>query len=737
MQGEIASKNKLSKLLPSLILDLMYPTFSNNLKDNSSVHSGSSTITDRSRTAFLNGSLNRGRMIPRSNSTSDLFEVPEAQKNANIRKKKPLNGQFPPTGSNIVASQSTSSLTSIGRKNPQGSRAFNNLPSPHGRKKSSKQKDVQNLRGRPQGQQQNRHPMRKGPYISQVKSFSSYSLEPKNSLNPIPERRQSDYRLTPYQLQRKQMKDSFQFPNGESFTPRNRLGQNFPRSNSSTTLNKSAAPLLYPLSRSQSMNSLPLRPNKIQNPIRMGNSSSPVESGSSDSSYNSMRDHSSSGSTNLSSGPSTHSSNSALPLTSFGKDARKSPLTINVNCVASINDEAKMQVMTNSEQVPLSDSLINNDRKPAQTMSQKTLNMVDPSQKAGKLSNSSKPKEDTKTKRGSMTRLSNFFKKIFSLQSSTTSRCTSISSSANPVIPRESYKKKNKRKLLDPDNSPSSSDAVSATEAEPKPKQKNQHRDANSSADIETGGSRSSDHMIESDTEYTAEDDDDPDDILMDTDLVFDSLLLKANSNRSSCLQKQNELRQKLEEFPPSRPSSCDIETKVIANKQKAQDEDSHIDYDLVSEFSRLGTFIQDSPTADTLNLPPRSARRPALTNKESAKSFYHPHPEADFSSELIKRLFRDWKTVHVDIRTPSPVESIPQQPDGKELRFADEVYVNDTWSPSVYERSDKRFIKNRRRMMQLENLGFIHAIKIELNEFKRNDMVVHQESVRFTHFFL
>lgn len=100
----------------------------------------------------------------------------------------------------------------------------------------------------------------------------------------------------------------------------------------------------------------------------------------------------------------------------------------------------------------------------------------------------------------------------------------------------------------------------------------------------------------------------------------------------------------------------------------------------------------------------------------------------------MIKRLQENWDNIHFDSAPPVMANGGSRE---KSLRFAHDVYVKHTWSPIEYFRSDKRFIRERRRMMQLENSGFVNSIKRELNEYKRDEMAVHIDSAKFTHFFV
>lgn len=231
--------------------------------------------------------------------------------------------------------------------------------------------------------------------------------------------------------------------------------------------------------------------------------------------------------------------------------------------------------------------------------------------------------------------------------------------------------------------------------------------------------------------------DEDDDDMLMDIDLVFDSLLLKNSRPTPNPIiigdeEHKTNVRNEKSDTPKS------------AETQSPEDEPM-IDYDLLAEFSKLGKYIIDE-NSDVANKrlvpPPRSLKRPQLPNKDSAVGFYNQHAgrnprQMRFGDRLMQNLHRDWETVHVNCKMQSTSSGRSVKDGCTSIRFANAIYVNDTYSPAEYERSDKKFIKNRRRMMQMQNMAYIKAVKVELNEYKRRDMVVHVDSVSNTHYFI
>lgn len=76
-----------------------------------------------------------------------------------------------------------------------------------------------------------------------------------------------------------------------------------------------------------------------------------------------------------------------------------------------------------------------------------------------------------------------------------------------------------------------------------------------------------------------------------------------------------------------------------------------------------------------------------------------------------------------------------------KSLRFADEVFITLTWSPWEYVRSTEEYMDNitpENGTVARESNAFHKAeIKRELNEYKRKEMVIHRDSLQYTHFFV
>lgn len=605
-------------------------------------------------------------------------------------------------------------------------------------------------------------------------------------LGPIPEARRA--KLTPYQQQRRQMRNSFQFPNGENFTPKNRY-----MSKSSSTLSLASrtqsmgsmtprtvgpmrrgmqggmpGPMLRPMPgsmpgpmpgpmpgaiagptqgstrtampRSQSLTSLRPTPAQLRGPLPrpLGHlSASPVNSTDSTVSSNSG--------SSVGSKATTVTTPERNVKTAFGPafvpeaelEETRQEMGSGLEPIIEPKPEAMAIPKVEAKLEPAVEP------RPESRWKQKlSRSVAEPAKKSAEpveLSNETVVPSDTPQPQGdtpepTKSKLGKLFRKIFN--SSTTGsvmrkrkrnqrdNSATPSSSSSPVLAPPP--KARHRVAATAEGSPLSSPLgiglakdLNNNESPTNLSKSDSHEDWQMGVD-----GRKASLTASLDTE---------DDVLMDTDLVFDSLLLKANSSSTSSWKRQQDLQSKLQALASPKKSQEESDTGL--RKQMSEENDPNIDYELVLEFSKLGSYIETpgaSPTRGSFpTLPQRSPKRPTLPNKHLAKSFY----DQDYSdSKLIKRLQENWNAIHFDSMPPVTTNGLIHK---KSLRFAQDIYVKDTWSPQDYHRSDKNFIKDRRRMMQLENSGFINAIKRELNEYKRHEMTVHGESTKFTHFFV
>lgn len=742
--------------------------------------------------------------IPRSSSTSDLFDasIPPA---INSRRRK--------VGSGLKNNFSSSDVWSIPASTPTEATSSSSAAS----LKST----------------------------STTRSVRRYQLPP-----PRP--------LTPYQLQRKQMKSSFQFPNGENFTPRNRC---MVRSSSSVqlatqTVQRQPAVQLPPsraqtlkgfrvggdftmddMPRSQSLTSLsPLPRNTLfhNSPIGLHSSANPLENsnstetvlssnGSNESTRDSIRDSTRGSSSSVQSKPTTVSTSDkevyppSKPFLPVGEQAgspsgsldstndeefqsARASLITEEPTTDSEEDQESLRLEPGSPlQVGLEPEEITEDQLDEESgirQDDMSVQAPEPGPEPGPESQReplrepeldevnaeghifgqgvqelpSMPGKNSNTSKKS--KFGKFFRKIFRNTASNGLRkrkriqTPNSSSSSSPVVVPPS-KTRHRNVSVTEGGSPISNTRGSsvkevrsnAAEQEQQTMQQNPTQEIHSSGiNSGTNSNNKIDKPRQSSLTPSLEVDED---VLMDTDLVFDSLLLKADSNHPSACNRQRDLQLKLqtlaspEASPTDRKECGSLGWNSVSNpgsliKDGTDDNDSNVDYELIQEFSKLGNYIEGSsnelePIENPKNLedqakihiprtnspPQRSSRRPSLPNKDLAQSFYG---SCDGDTRMIKRLQESWDNVHFDSAPPVMTNEGSRE---KSLRFAHDIYIKDTWSPIEYFRSDKRFIRERRRMMQLENSGFVNSIKKELNEYKRNEMAVHIDSAKFTHFFV
>ncbi|AMD22239.1 HGL101Cp [Eremothecium sinecaudum] len=244
---------------------------------------------------------------------------------------------------------------------------------------------------------------------------------------------------------------------------------------------------------------------------------------------------------------------------------------------------------------------------------------------------------------------------------------------------------------------------------------------------------------------------------LFDIDLVFDSLLLK-NGGEETPVTTNNKI------LTGTVSNEADKETvKEEQNEERRNSITYEIDYDLIHDFSKLGHYINTGvggnnmdDQVSSLTPPPRSNRRPIgkgaqlFRGSEERITLDKDHTQED---RILNNLQVNWKTVHINVTMPrqncsstssisisSPTDSATSEKSDKShkrLEFADDIYVNDTYSHLEYRRSDKNFLKERRQlMMSIKGLSFVHSVKAELNEYKKYEMQVHPESKQNTQLF-
>lgn len=599
------------------------------------------------------------RLVPRSNSTSNLFSLSSTFSKLNVRndaeynsfgpnKKRHVhryeNGQDPMTRTNSFPARS-SSMTAAQRNNKT---AFFTV------KQRNSYHEGLNEDYYRQGQCQN----------------------PPNTARMY-------RKLTPYQIQRSKMKTSFRFPNGEVFQPK-------PEGKNSTSSKKISLSSKNPFSFSfgQKGGSAPLEKFPAQVP-----SAPNTETFQDTNSLN---------------------SSSSVPSTTKSSIASSSPIsTVNTptSCTESHTDDDDFENKTVTISYSFQNAVTethNSHIEKLNMLNEKDVKLPTKSGPLGrkKRSNSGHCKNECK-KSSSRLNLGSVLKKLWS------------SSGKSNTKPNKKYPKKK----LDPSN-----DIAEHFDELP---------------DIEN------DIDLMDATLNSIEIDDD--ETLMDANSIFDDLLSKEN-NKNDSRQKQLEIRQKLHETAPN--GHTDTSRR---NMKENGINDALFDKTIIEDFSKLGEYIIDTRNQP----PPRSTKRPSLDNNESARHFYSLPTDSrqhlfgtvslpmNVGNDIVDRLRNDWEYIRFeDFENSSPkcsssnVEAVSKPTKKKGVRFAEEVCLASTWSSNVYERANPEFIMNRHRLLWMMKVNpsmnkAMNEVKLELNYFKRNEMVVHKNSKCFTHYLI
>ena len=148
-------------------------------------------------------------------------------------------------------------------------------------------------------------------------------------------------------------------------------------------------------------------------------------------------------------------------------------------------------------------------------------------------------------------------------------------------------------------------------------------------------------------------------------------------------------------------------------------------------------------PPVQTIQTPPSPPHEPIHLGDDSTfpmLSEISSTDQQDFdSSRLIDRLQNQWEIIHQDI----PISQIVQDsiidsymPKSK-VSFGNEIFVNETYSAEEYDRADpEEIIPVKDRKLVFDNeFGFIDEVKYEVNQYKRNEMMIHMDSIKFVQF--
>ncbi|CDO95375.1 unnamed protein product [Kluyveromyces dobzhanskii CBS 2104] len=540
----------------------------------------------------------------------------------------------------------------------------------------------------------------------------------------IPEHK-THHRMTPYQIQRSHMKQSFQFPNGENFTPRRQLS----KSASSISLHKqrhiATQPSVAPMPRSSSMVtvSLPQHQQALRSSVQapsMGSQGLPVGSF--------QRHHISSNHLRHVASANDAKSNTHVPSLTGAKFPDKSSLTassLQFNRLQAHQSQVSISSFSNKHTTSSNDSQstdtsikeicdpgsatstdLSDEELTKKILSsvraKKMVNTNSPFCKNSTVQTSSNltPTQETTRFNNSCPTTSGLVRSSIepTLNSPTKKSAmkTNLAQSAKSVEPKKQkpidvtpVKKSSSRlgsffkKLLPFMNRPKKEIVPKVLPR--KTAAQNQTRVPElpvSPADSELPS------LLHTDIEDDLEDDGFKD--LMDIDLVFDSLLLKSEQHQ----QNSN--------------------TTLVNTNTKNTERSSQ-----------------------KIEPPLRSSKRPLLVKDYQGK-FTHRYNNSQVyhCDRIIEHLHQNWKAVHFNSVVPAVARSNDSSMSSseKKCRFNEEIYVNDTFSAMEYVRSDKNFPESRRKLLKSR---YIDGIKMELNDFKKTEMLVHPNSSQYTHFFL
>ena len=159
-------------------------------------------------------------------------------------------------------------------------------------------------------------------------------------------------------------------------------------------------------------------------------------------------------------------------------------------------------------------------------------------------------------------------------------------------------------------------------------------------------------------------------------------------------------------------------------------DNDFELDLKLISDFSVLSKLITIiSPP------PPRSKERPIIPNIDNAKDFYYGKMEF---RNFIDKLKLDFANVIIlddsskSCSNNGSLDNVSKCLNKKKVSFSTDITLGKTYTDNEYDRSDSNVAYT---LQALTNPEYVQSIKSEINEFKQKEMIVHKDSILFTHF--
>lgn len=237
--------------------------------------------------------------------------------------------------------------------------------------------------------------------------------------------------------------------------------------------------------------------------------------------------------------------------------------------------------------------------------------------------------------------------------------------------------------------------------------------------------------------------------LLFDSDLIFDSLLLKAdktiNNNSNIILNGLNYAKNNgISSINSNKLIQNDIQfinkdnnhQKIIIDNDIDSELEVDMDMDMDLDNDNDVTLLDEPVSNDCFFenfIPPRSDKRPIITNSPSMRLSLILDSYQNNMDHLIQRLELQFDNIilidaHDQVRPPHYIHC------NKQVRFAPDIYVTETWDFSEYPRQNPFFQAEHKS--QLNNIQYLETVKRELNQYKSTEMSVHAESQQFTQFF-
>lgn len=228
---------------------------------------------------------------------------------------------------------------------------------------------------------------------------------------------------------------------------------------------------------------------------------------------------------------------------------------------------------------------------------------------------------------------------------------------------------------------------------------------------------------------------------LVDIDALFDNLISKIDDSVNLSQTSNPDSRSdNLFDAPDSDGCGNTWKTVNSANSDMVQLNDNRItnsseqkvDFDqkLVSDIKGSSKLIT------VVTPPPRSNKRPVITDNQNAKEFYHGKSNLKDVSDKLSLDFEHVAQLDDNHKNCSNsndrVNSLANYLNKKSVNFSSNVSLPKTYAGNEYDQSDPCVAYT---LEELKNPEYIQSLKSEINEFKKTEMTVHEDSKSSTHY--